>query len=256
MTEVSLGTVVIDLDGVVWLAGEPLPEAADAVETLRAAGFTPLFATNNSSPTAQTLLGRLARAGIDATAQELITAAGAAASLLAPGERVMVLGDAGLLEAVGDRGCLIVEDDPDVVLVGWARTFGFDTIAAASTAIRRGARFIATNDDATHPTPDGLLPGTGALVAAVSTAAESTPTIAGKPGRAMVSLIEERADKIVAVIGDRPATDGALAIELEVPFGHVLSDAVPSRDAGATYAGSTLMTVVTELLAAVSRVPS
>lgn len=242
-------TVIVDLDGVVWLAGEVLPDAAHAIGRLRSEGFTTLFATNNSSPTLETLLHRLDRAGIPANPEELITAAIAAASLLAAEQRVMVLGEPGLIEAVNAVGAVVTDVDPEVVLVGWDRSFTFDTIAAASSAVRRGARFIATNDDATHPTPRELLPGTGALVAAVATAAETPPTIAGKPGAAMVSLINGRSDNVCAVFGDRPATDGALATQLGVPFGHVLSDAVPAHDSLATYRGASLSIVVDQFLA-------
>ena len=105
----------------------------------------------------------------------------------------------------------------------------------------RGACLIGTNEDPTHPTPHGLLPGSGALLAAVATAAEAIPEVAGKPHRPTSDAIRARATDLTLVVGDRPSTDGALARQLGVPFALVLSgvtgaDGVPSDPAPDTVA--------------------
>ena len=87
----------------------------------------------------------------------------------------------------------------------------------------RGARFVATNLDPTYPVAGGLVPGAGALVAAVSTASGTRPEVAGKPEAAMVALVHARWGTTGVVVGDRPSTDGALAVALEWPFALVLS---------------------------------
>jgi ribonucleotide monophosphatase NagD (HAD superfamily) len=115
--------------------------------------------------------------------------------------------------------------------------------------VRAGARLIATNDDPTHPTPDGLLPGTGALVAAIATAAEQSPEIAGKPGAAMVALVSSRGQEVSLVIGDRPSTDGVFAAQLGAAFGLVRSDATPVEVAAPAYEGRSLLEVVERFLA-------
>ena len=240
-------SIVIDLDGVIWLAGEPLEGVSQACGALRAAGFHLQFATNNSAPSLATLKGRIEAAGIVCSEDDIITAAEAAASLLSPGASVFTLGEEGLREACTRRG-LAWCDDPDAVIIGWSHEFGFTEIADAASAIRNGARFIATNDDPTHPTPTGLLPGTGALVAAIATAAESSPEIAGKPGSAMVGLIEQRCSDVALVIGDRPSTDGALAKALNRPFALVASEATPEHDPTAAISGTSLLDVVTTFL--------
>ena len=89
--------------------------------------------------------------------------------------------------------------------------------------MRDGARFVATNLDATYPVPGGLIPGAGSLVAAVATAAGASPEVAGKPEAPTVGLIRERYGDIGVVVGDRPSTDGALATALGWPFALVLS---------------------------------
>lgn len=238
--------VVVDLDGVIWLGSEPIPGGAEAIAQLRAVGARVVFLTNNSMPTRLQLRGKLARMGIDCGDDELINSPQAAASLLHAGERVLIVGGAGIVEAVEVAGCIPVPAgkgmvpaiapggvsaetsasateprlDADVggVIVGLDLRFDYRRLAEASAAIRRGARFIATNDDSTYPVPGGLTPGGGAIVAAIATAAGTQPVIAGKPHDPIVRLLEERVGRVDVVIGDRPSTDGALARRLGARF--------------------------------------
>ncbi len=225
------GTWVIDLDGVIWLTGQPIAGAADAIARLRRAGDRVLFATNNSGLTSAELVGRLDRIGIAVEPDELVSSAAAAAGLVEPGATVLALADAGVVEALGARGATVVDEGPaDAVVVGWTRRFDFDGLTAAARAVYGGARLIGTNDDPTHPTPDGLIPGGGALLAAVTTASGRQPEIAGKPYQPMADLIAGRVDRVAAVVGDRSATDGLLAERLGAPFALVFSG-VTARDA-------------------------
>jgi HAD superfamily hydrolase (TIGR01450 family) len=220
------GTWVIDLDGVIWLTGRPIPGVDEAVARLRAAGVRAMFATNNSAPTRAELHRRLEHCGITVDDVDLLSSADVAAGMLAPGTSALVLGDDGVVEALAAHGVVVVTDPPaDAVVVGWTRTFTFDAVARAATAVRDGARLVGTNEDPTHPTPDGLLPGAGALLAAVATAAEAVPEVAGKPHRPTAEAIQARVrpGELRVVVGDRPATDGALAAQLDTPFALVLS---------------------------------
>ena len=220
------GTWVIDLDGVVWLTGRPIPGVDEAVARLRGAGVRVLFATNNSAPTRAELHRRLARCGITADDADLLSSADVAAGMLAPGSSAVVLGDDGVVEALSGRGVEVVPEGPaDAVVVGWTRSFSFDSVARASAAVRAGARLVGTNEDPTYPTPDGLVPGGGAILAAVATAAEVTPEVAGKPHRPTADAITARVTPgdLRVMVGDRPATDGALAAQLGIPFALVLS---------------------------------
>ena len=217
--DVSDGSWIIDLDGVVWLADDPIPGSAGAVARLRQAGYGVVFATNNASPTVAELTARLAAAGIDVEPDELVTSAQATASMLEPGTTAVVCADGGVLEALTARGVTVVPEGPaDAVVVGWTRRFDFELLATAATAVRMGARLVGTNEDPTHPTPHGLLPGSGAILAAVATAAQATPEVAGKPHEPFVGLLRARAPDAVLVVGDRPSTDGALARRLGLPF--------------------------------------
>lgn len=217
-------TWIVDLDGVVWLAEQPIPGSAEAVSKLRAAGVRVVFATNNAAPTVAELLARLDEAGVPTAADDLVTSAQAAAAMLDPGTSAFPCAEGGVVEALTERGVTVVTDGPvDAVVVGWTKEFDFDLLATTATLIRGGARFIGTNEDATHPTPERLLPGSGALLAAVATAAQATPEVAGKPHEPMAALVRERAPGAVLVVGDRPSTDGALAAKLGLPFALVRS---------------------------------
>lgn len=218
---------ILDLDGVVWLADTPIPGSAAAIDRLRARGETVRFLTNNSSMTTAQYAEKLERLGVHAEPGELLTSAQAASTLVSPGERVLVCGGPGVVEAVEARRATPVrEGDAEVVIVGWHRDFDFDRLAAASRAIRNGARFVATNDDATYPTPEGPLPGNGALVAAVATASGARPVVAGKPYDPMATLVRERLGEHLAastLVGDRPDTDGRMARALGIRFALVFS---------------------------------
>ena len=227
-------TWVIDVDGVVWLAGTPIPGAPEAIRRLRDAGEQVVFVSNNSGPTLAEYTSRLATAGVDARPADLVTSAQAAASMLSPGQRAAVVGAEGIREALTERGVAVVAPDavpgPDAVVVGRSTTLDYDELAAASAAIRNGARFVATNTDATYPTGDGPLPGAGAVVAFVATASGRQPEVAGKPHRAAAELVRSRFGPPRVMIGDRPDTDGAFAIAVGAPFALVLSGCTTAAD--------------------------
>jgi HAD superfamily hydrolase (TIGR01450 family) len=218
------GTWVIDLDGVIWLAGEPIGGAARGVRRLHAAGIRPLFVTNNSSPTVEELQARMRHCDISAPPGDIISSADAAATMLDPRSSALVLADGGVVEALQARNITIDPDTAaDAVVVGFTRQFDFDRLARAASAVRAGARLIGTNEDANLPTPDGLVPGAGSLLAAVCVASGARPEVAGKPHRPIVDVVRARAADVTLVVGDRPSTDGTLARRLGVPFALVLS---------------------------------
>jgi len=213
----------LDLDGVVWLAGEAIAGSVDAVATLDAAGVPVCFATNFSYAPVAEAEAKLARIGIDGRGR-VISSAMAAASLVAPDDVVLVCGGPGIDEAVLARGATVVrEGDADVVVVGYDPAFDYAKLTVAVQAIRAGARFIATNEDPTFPTPAGLLPGGGSLVAAVAYASQTDPVVAGKPHQPFADLVRARYGDDGIMVGDQPFTDGNLARRLGYRFGLVLS---------------------------------
>ncbi|CAN5561427.1 HAD-IIA family hydrolase [soil metagenome] len=245
---------VVDLDGVVWLGPEPIPGAADAVRRLRDAGHPVVFVTNSSARTVGQVEALLAAQGIEADGA-VVTSAGAVAGLLAAGERVLICGGPGLEEAVTARGAVPVANDGtdpgpvDAVVCGHWPTIDHPRLRWASTAVHRGARLLASNDDATYPTPDGIVPGSGATLAAVERATGAQAVVAGKPHAPMAEVLRDRLGATGVVVGDRPDTDGLLARALGWRFVLVLSGV--SRGGGE--AAALADAVEPDLAAAVAR---
>lgn len=221
---------VLDLDGVVWLADQPIPGSAAAVARLRAAGEPVVFVTNMSYGRRADVAARLAAMGIE-PGDDVVTSAMAAATLVSAGETVLVVGGPGLVEEIEASGASVVRSgDADAVVVGYDPAFDYRTLTAASTAVRRGARLLASNDDATYPTPEGPVPGGGAILAAVERATGRSATVAGKPHDATVRLVRDRVGGHGTVVGDRPETDGAFARALGFRFALVLSGVTGPAD--------------------------
>lgn len=227
---------VLDLDGVVWLVERAIPGAPEAVARLRAAGERVLFVTNNSSQPVAAVEGALAAIGVPADG-DVVTSAQAAATLLAPGERALVLGGQGVVEALGARGVDTVVGDPggpvDAVVVGLTKDLTYDRLAAAVRAVLGGARLVGTNADATLPTASGPLPGAGSILAAVATATGVTPVVAGKPHQPMAAAVLARLGDAAGghwLAGDRPDTDGRFAGVLGARFGLVLTGVTSAAD--------------------------
>ena len=215
----------------IWRGRETIPGAPEAVEELRRAGAPIAFVTNSAARTPRQVAEKLASHGIADAEDLVITAAMAAASMVDPGRRTRVIGGDGLREAMAQRGVELVDSGPvDVVVVGITPHFDYAMLTDAMRAIRAGARFIATNDDATFPDADELLPGNGALVAAVATCAERRPEIAGKPHAPIAAMVRQRLGDTGIMVGDRPETDGLFAQAMGYEFGLVLSGVVGADD--------------------------
>lgn len=252
--------MLCDLDGVVWLAHRPIAGSAEAIARLRAAGATVLFVTNNSADTIARQEAALESVGVPASGA-VLTSSMAAAHLVQPGERVLVVGGPGIFEALASRGVVAVDahehDDPagfDAVMAGIDRGFTYDVLQVASSAVRAGARLVGTNDDATFPTANGLIPGGGSLLAAIATAAGVLPVVAGKPYEPMAALVRELYRDAVDgawVVGDRPDTDGRFARTLGCRFALVLSGVTTdaaSADPPGDLVAADLAAVATTLL--------
>lgn len=208
--------VILDLDGVVYLIDQPIPGAVAAITTLHERGVPIAYATNNASRQAGEVADLLTGMGIPVAADEVLTSAQAAAAALAErhptGSRVLVVGAEALrveVRAVGLVPVDVGEPAPRAVVQGYGAGVGWPELAEACVAIRAGADWVATNPDATLPSPRGPLPGNGALVAAVRTAVGRGPDlVVGKPAPVLFETAAERAGAVrPLVVGDRLDTD-------------------------------------------------
>jgi NagD protein len=175
--------------------------------------------TNNSIYTRRDLSARLKLSGLDVPEDRIWTSANATANFLAdqrPGGTAFVIGESGLTTALHSAGYTMTEREPDYVVLGETRTYSFERIAHAIRLVAAGARFIATNPDATGPTPDGPLPATGAVAALISKATGVEPYFVGKPNplmmRSALNAIDAHSESS-AMIGDRMDTDIVSGLE-------------------------------------------
>jgi len=144
------------------------------------------------------------------------------AAYLPQKSRIFVLAGVGTLELMQLSGHIICEwdNDPDFVVVGLRTDFDYEMLKHATFAIRRGAMLMATNDDPSYPTDEGILPGSGAIVSAISTAAGVTATVMGKPNFPAVDFLNQKLNNFAIdfVIGDRLEQDGLFAQRLKSKF--------------------------------------
>lgn len=208
-----MSTLICDLDGVVYLGDQEIPGSGAALRRFENAGWNIVFCTNNSTRTPTQTAEKIHRVTrFPATAGQVVTSAQAAAGLINVDDVAFVLGGVGLSEAVSKAAAAVTEDwrQATVVVAGLDPDLSYERLSTAVLAIGAGARFVASNHDPTYPTPEGLLPGAGAIVAAVSHATGVTPVVAGKPHAAMRALLAARADDDTWIVGDRDDTDLAM----------------------------------------------
>jgi HAD superfamily hydrolase (TIGR01450 family) len=210
--------LIIDLDGVVWLDGEPVAGAREAVAALRANGSRVLFMTNEALRSRQEIAARLTEIGIQASTAEILTSAAAVARAAGSltglrARNALVLGPPALAAEISAAGFRLLECEragqADVVAVAAHEGFDYRELCAATVATRHGARLFATGRDPVFPTSAGLKPATGAIVAAVETAGGRPAEVVGKPEPVMFEIAREALAGCarIAVIGDNLTAD-------------------------------------------------
>jgi NagD protein len=208
-----------DMDGVLVHEGQPVPGAPEFIGRLRDSGKPFLILTNNSIYTARDLQARLSRMGFEVPESAIWTSALATGQFLhdqRPEGSAYVIGEAGLTTALHSVGYILTDHKPDYVVLGETRTYSFEAITQAIRLINDGARFIATNPDATGPSSEGALPACGAVAALISKATGVEPYFVGKPNpmmmRSALNTINAHSET-TAMIGDRMDTDILCGLE-------------------------------------------
>ncbi len=248
----SCSGVVLDVDGVLVRGTVAIAGAAGALDRIRASGRGVAVATNNATRTPAQVARVLRAAGLGVEVAEVVTSSQAAASLLDPGTRCLVIGMEGLRAALSERGCVDVQEpaEAEAVVVGLDTGLVWDDLRRATVALRAGAAFVATNGDRTFPTPDGLVPGNGATVAALIAASDREPVYAGKPAAPMLLTAAARVGGgRPLMVGDRLDTDIAGAAALGWDTALVLTGVSTRQEAEAvehrpTYVAASLAELV------------
>ncbi|RZS89740.1 NagD protein [Motilibacter rhizosphaerae] len=238
MTERSRECWLTDMDGVLVHEGAALPGAAEFLQRLQERERRFLVLTNNSIFTPRDLAARLHRSGLDVPESAIWTSALATADFLAdqlPGGSAYVIGEAGLTTALYEAGYTLTDTAPDFVVLGETRTYSFEAITKAIRLVGAGARFIATNPDATGPSAEGPLPATGAVAALITEATGARPYFVGKPNpmmfRSALNRISAHSEGTV-MIGDRMDTDVVAGIEAGLETLLVLTGSTRREDVG------------------------
>jgi glycerol 3-phosphatase-2 len=223
---------ILDLDGCVWIGGQPTPGVAEALDALRAAEKGIAFATNNAYESGEVLLAQLWSIGVKASLSDVVTVGGAMQHVLAEkytGRTAFVIGTAAMRRHVSDAGLKVLNSTDlasraEVVVVAGTTDLVYDDLRNAVQAVLRGADLLATARDPTYPQPDGHWPGTGAVLAAVEYATESQAVLVGKPEpQLFLTALDRLGDGRTLVVGDRVDSDLTAAAAAGLDAAYVLS---------------------------------
>jgi glycerol 3-phosphatase-2 len=217
-------SIVFDLDGVIYLNEQVIPAAPATVREVRELGARVAFVTNNAVRPPSAVVERLARLGVKATVEEVLTSAQAVVRLLGgagglAGVKLLLVGGPGLRQALAAAGAHLLEPgawrEAEVVVGGLDPDLDYGKLRAAVLALAAGARFVGSNPDSSLPTPEGPWPGAGSILALLEVASGVRPQIAGKPERALFETVAAALGaEPYLMVGDRADTDliGARAL--------------------------------------------
>jgi 4-nitrophenyl phosphatase len=229
------------MDGVLWRASQPIGSLDLVFERIRTLGYRTILATNNATLSPQMYLEKLAGFNVELELNQIINSAMAVVYALRQqypsGGPVYIIGETGLEKVLNQSG-FYQQDDGQVlaVVAGLDRKITYQKLSHAALLIRSGIPFYGTNPDRTYPSPEGLTPGAGAILAAIETATDTAPRIGGKPGHFMFDLALERLGLTppeVLSIGDRLDTDILGAQQVGCRTGLVLSGITTPSEAAA-----------------------
>jgi 4-nitrophenyl phosphatase len=239
-TQYNIDALIIDMDGVLWRDTAPIGNLERVFHLINDMGLKITLATNNSTKTVAEYLNKLAGYGVSLQPNQIITSSEAAASYLIsnhpPASRVYVVGEPALEQVLSENGFIITAADAEIVVAGMDRMLTYEKLRNATRFIRAGAAFVATNADRTFPTPQGLVPGAGSILAALEVASEVQPVVVGKPSTYLYREAMKRMGsdaQHTLVIGDRLETDIAGGQSLNCPTALVLSGVTEIMEAQA-----------------------
>jgi 4-nitrophenyl phosphatase len=231
-----ISALILDMDGVLWRENQPIGDLPRVFHRIKEKGMKVTLATNNATLSAERYLLKLQDFGVALDLDQIINSAQAAgyhlAKLHPSGGAVYLIGEDGLSTTLSKYGFEHGEENVLAVVAGLDRSFTYEKLFKATAFIRTGVKFIGTNSDNTLPTPNGLVPGAGAILAAIEAATDVKPKIVGKPSPGMYRLAMDRmhtSPDSTLVVGDRLETDIAGAQSIGCPCALVLSGVTKSE---------------------------
>jgi HAD superfamily hydrolase (TIGR01450 family) len=234
--------LILDLDGCVWVGPDAVPGSVEAVTALRESGRRVAFVTNDSRHALEDHVRKLWQIGLQASLADVVSSGAAMQHLLSEtrrGRTAYVIGTEALHRHVADAGCRVMNGTDlasraEVVVVAGTEDLVYDDLRNAVLALRRGADFLATSRDPTLPMPDGLWPGTGAVVAAVEVGSGRKAAIVGKPEpQLLYTALDRLGEGRTLVVGDRLDSDVAAAAKAKLDSALVLTGGTSREEAEA-----------------------
>jgi len=232
--------IILDMDGVLWRGSQPVVDLPALFAGFQHASLNVIMATNNASRSVSQYVERLAGFGVSIPPTQVVNSALAVVHMLKQqfpsGGPVYVIGEQGLKDHLLEGGFPYAEEKVVAVVAGLDLNFSYAKLRLANDLIRTGALFVATNPDPTYPHPNGLAPGAGSIIAAISTASQTQPIIAGKPYPAMMEMALARlgcAPAEALAVGDRLDTDILGAQRLGIRTALVMSGVTTAAELAA-----------------------
>jgi 4-nitrophenyl phosphatase len=240
MTHLDLQGMIIDMDGVLWRGPDPIGNLPKVFNSIQQLGLKFILVTNNATRSVSQYEQKLKRFGVEVSTDQIINSAQATAQYLRhkfpKGGPVFVIGEEGLFQALEENNFYLSSEEALAVVVGLDRTVTYDKLRQAALLIQEGKPFICTNPDPALPSPEGLLPGTGSIIAALETTTGVDGIIIGKPKPQMYRIAIERmgtSPQGTLVVGDRLETDIVGGQTLGCPTAVVLSGVTSRSEAEA-----------------------
>jgi 4-nitrophenyl phosphatase len=234
--------ILLDLDGTVYRGDEEVPGASEFCLLMAETGVRCLFVTNRSNRTPAEVCRQLQGYGVACELEDVLTTSQATAHHLGSGSAYMI-GEEGLRVALEEAGIAITDDDPDAVVVGFDQNLHHSKLQIACRLILKGKPFVATNPDLRLTTPDGVIPGTGAILAAIQAVTGVPPIVVGKPEPLLFNLAVEylglQKHEVIAV-GDSLDTDVPAGVRADIRTallltGNARREDVPAADMQPTW---------------------
>ena len=233
----TLKGLIIDMDGVLWHGDLPLPGLPDFFASLNQHQIKYMLATNNNTQRPEGFVAKAAKLGVEIDPAQVVTASVATVHYLRSkypqGSRIYIVGESALKSLITEAGFIVADTEVDAVIVTLDRHLTYEMLKRATLLLRAGAEFIAPNLDPSYPTPEGIVPGGGAVVSAVATASDQKPLVIGKPESWMFQICMERMQTQAfetASLGDRLSTDIAGGQRLGLKTILVLSGVTSATD--------------------------
>jgi 4-nitrophenyl phosphatase len=256
----SIKALLLDMDGVLWRDTQPIGDLSALFNNIELLGWKTVFVTNNATRSVNQYEGKLASFGIKASQDQIINSGLATALFLKDrfpsGGPVFIIGEEGLFRTLEEFGFKQSVEEPLAIIASLDRELTYEKLRLASNFIRAGVTFLGTNPDPSLPTPDGYMPGTGAILAALEATTRCKPLIMGKPSPAMYQIALNRLEidpESALVVGDQMPTDIAAGIEAGCQTALVLTGVsnertVESFDYHPTYVAPTLTQLIEDFI--------